>query len=168
MGVINLGILIKKVANKLSKSGFIKATDYASASTGGTVKVGNSRGSSITGTGVLQAETYTATQYATINDKTFISKGTLEALITAGTLGGMVAYSDTETKIGTLFGEDLYCKVIHKANSTQGSTTIEGALPADCPYVFADLYISNSTNGDWFAGPSYNSASIYNNIYYTK
>ena len=40
MGVINLGILLKKLQTKLINSGFVKDTDYATAEKGGTIKVG--------------------------------------------------------------------------------------------------------------------------------
>ena len=41
MGVINLGLLIEKIKGKLESSGFIKNTDYASATKAGVVKIGN-------------------------------------------------------------------------------------------------------------------------------
>ena len=53
MGVINLGLLVNKIAKKLESAGFIKSTDYASASKAGVVKVGD--GLSITEAGVLSA-----------------------------------------------------------------------------------------------------------------
>lgn len=53
MGVINLGLLVDKIKRKLESSGFIKNTDYASASAAGVVKVGD--GLAITDAGVLSA-----------------------------------------------------------------------------------------------------------------
>lgn len=53
MGVINLGLLVDKIKRKLEDSGFIKNTDYASASAAGVVKVGT--GLSVTSGGVLSA-----------------------------------------------------------------------------------------------------------------
>ena len=53
MGVINLGLLVDKIKRKLESSGFIKNTDYASASAAGVIKVGS--GLNISGTGVLSA-----------------------------------------------------------------------------------------------------------------
>lgn len=159
---------ISGIETQLSTDGFVKNTDYASTSKGGTIKTATSRATAISGSGILEASTITAANYASANNGSFVSKGTLDNLIAAGTLGGGVTYSADETKIGTLFGEDLYCKVVHKANNTAGSVTITDALPANCPYVFVDVYIKNDGNGDWFAGPTYNSATIYNNIYYVK
>lgn len=53
MGVINLGLLVDKIKRKLEDSGFIKNTDYASASAAGVVKVGS--GLNISESGVLSA-----------------------------------------------------------------------------------------------------------------
>ena len=53
MGVINLGLLVDKIKRKLESSGFIKNTDYASASAAGVVKVGD--GLNISDSGVLSA-----------------------------------------------------------------------------------------------------------------
>ncbi len=53
MGVINLGLLVDKIKRKLENAGFIKNTDYASASKAGVVKVGS--GLNINGSGVLSA-----------------------------------------------------------------------------------------------------------------
>lgn len=53
MGVINLGLLVDKIKRKLENAGFIKNTDYASASAAGVVKVGD--GLEITEAGVLSA-----------------------------------------------------------------------------------------------------------------
>lgn len=53
MGVINLGLLVDKIKRKLEGAGFIKSTDYASASTAGVVKVGT--GLAISDAGVLSA-----------------------------------------------------------------------------------------------------------------
>ena len=53
MGVINLGLLVDKIKRKLEGAGFIKSTDYASASAAGVVKVGE--GLNITDAGVLSA-----------------------------------------------------------------------------------------------------------------
>lgn len=41
MGVINLGLLVDKIKRKLESSGFIKNTDYATASAAGVVKIGD-------------------------------------------------------------------------------------------------------------------------------
>lgn len=50
MGVINLGLLVDKIKRKLESSGFIKNTDYASASKAGVVKIGSNVNVSSDGT----------------------------------------------------------------------------------------------------------------------
>lgn len=88
MGVINLGLLVDKIKRKLEKSGFVKNTDYASAGTGGVIKVSSALATGVTTGGGLQALTKTAVQYESAGDSMFIGKGTLDNLIAAGTLGG--------------------------------------------------------------------------------
>ena len=51
MGVINLGLLVDKIKRKLEGAGFIKNTDYASASKAGVVKIGS--GVSVTSDGTI-------------------------------------------------------------------------------------------------------------------
>lgn len=88
MGVINLGALVEKLKKKLANSGFIKNTDYASGTTGGVIKTDSTYATDITDAGKLKSKTITAANYAGANASAFISKGTLDALIEAGTFGG--------------------------------------------------------------------------------
>ena len=53
MGVINLGLLVEKVMKKLEGAGFIKSTDYATASKAGVIKIGE--GLNIDNTGKVSA-----------------------------------------------------------------------------------------------------------------
>lgn len=61
----------------LSADGFVKNTDYAGTD-GGVIKVGNTYGTSTTGSGALVAVTRTNEQYASAGSNLFIGKGTLE------------------------------------------------------------------------------------------
>ena len=91
MGVINLGILIKKLSgvflkksdidSTLSSAGYVKNTDYPGASTAGVVKVGSQRATSVTSSGVLQAATVNLSGYNDMNQYAFIGKATLENII---------------------------------------------------------------------------------------
>lgn len=83
MGVINLSILMKKIMSKISGAGFIKDTDYASSSKGGTVKVDSTYATDITSGGKLKAKEITAEAYAEANDAAFISKATLDNVLAA-------------------------------------------------------------------------------------
>lgn len=87
MGVINLGALVEKLRKKLSGSGFVTNTDYATSSTGGVIKTNSTYATDIS-SGSLKAKEITASNYASANNAAFISKKTLDNLITAGTLGG--------------------------------------------------------------------------------
>ena len=69
-------------------SGFIEATDYATGTTGGTIKVDGTYQVELTSGGKIKAKEVAAADYASANDASFISKGTLDNLIAAGTLGG--------------------------------------------------------------------------------
>ena len=86
MGVINLGILIKKVMSKVAGAGYIKADSYASSTTGGTIKTDSTYATDITSGGKLKAKEITAEAYSEANDAAFISKATLDNVL--ATLGG--------------------------------------------------------------------------------
>lgn len=91
MGVINLGILIKKLSGVflkksdastyLSTAGFVKNTDYASGDTGGVVKTSASYGTAISAGGAFYGSTRTESQYNSATSATLICKGTLENVI---------------------------------------------------------------------------------------
>ena len=88
MGVINLGILIRKLshvflrkddaATELSTLGFVTNTDYATASTGGVVKVSGTYGAYVSGAGIIYPSVRTLAQYEGDQNTFFISKGTFE------------------------------------------------------------------------------------------
>lgn len=87
MGVINLGILVKKIMSKISGAGYIKDTDYASSSKGGTIKVDSTYATEVTSGGKLKAKEIAAEAYSEANDAAFISKATLDNVL-AGYSGG--------------------------------------------------------------------------------
>ena len=83
MGVINLGILVKKIMSKIAGAGYIKDTDYASSTKGGTIKTDATYATDITSGGKLKAKEITAEAYAEANDAAFISKATLDNVLAA-------------------------------------------------------------------------------------
>lgn len=89
MGVINLGILVKKIMSKISGAGYIKDTDYASSSKGGTIKVDTTYATDVTTGGKLKAKEITAEAYSEANDAAFISKATLDNVLAAQPSGGV-------------------------------------------------------------------------------
>ena len=93
MGVINLGALVEKLKKKLAGSGFITKTNYASGTTGGVIKTDSTYATDITTGGKLKSTTIAAASYSEANSAAFISKGTLDALITAGIIGGGMTWT---------------------------------------------------------------------------
>lgn len=91
MGVVNLGILIKKLSSVflkksevdtvLSTAGYVKNTDYATSDTAGVIKYNNTTGTTVNSSGVLTGITRTDAQYISGGNGTFICKGTLENII---------------------------------------------------------------------------------------
>lgn len=103
MGVINLGNLIEKIKNKLSKSGYVTNTDYASSSTAGVLKISTTYGVNTASSGNLTASARTSEQYASAPGTLLIGKGTLEnakADIVASAIG-MIADADGTATTGT-------------------------------------------------------------------
>lgn len=84
-------------------TGYVKPTDYASNSKGGTIKSSQDYATSVLGSGFLTANNYTFSQYQSRGNNMFISKGTLENVITGKELTNKT-YVDTglATKQGTL------------------------------------------------------------------
>lgn len=107
MGVINLGILIRKLshvflrkdeaATELSTLGFVKNTDYAGADTGtaGVLKYSTALGCVVSSTGVLQGYPRTADSYNASSNNLMIAKGTLENVKTSLTASALGAIADS-------------------------------------------------------------------------
>lgn len=64
-------------------SSFIEATDYATSTTGGTVKVDSTYAIELTSGGKLKAKEISAAGYSDANDAAFISKATLDNVLAA-------------------------------------------------------------------------------------
>ena len=61
---------------------YVKNTDYATSTEGGVVKVDIGYGALLTGSGVLVSQTFAVNKYETIPKSSFISKGTLDNVLT--------------------------------------------------------------------------------------
>lgn len=61
---------------------YVKNTDYANGTTGGVIKVASSTATNVQSNGIIQAQTKTYEQYTSGANGMFISKGTLENVIT--------------------------------------------------------------------------------------
>ena len=73
MGVINLGLLVEKIKRKLEDSGFIKNTDYATASAAGVVKIGNNI--DVTEAGVISVPDATESTKGVVSLSDIVSGG---------------------------------------------------------------------------------------------
>lgn len=77
--ILTEGILTEE---KLSEDGFVKNTDYASATVGGVIKANpNTYGVRVAAEGMLYGAPFTLAAYKTGSNNLFITKGTLETVI---------------------------------------------------------------------------------------
>lgn len=134
MGVINLGILIKKIMGKIAGAGYVKNTDYATSSKGGTIKVDSTYATDITSGGKLKAKEITAEAYSEANDAAFISKKTLDNVLAAQPSGGVTV---TQLFSGSVVQGDSTWKTLSQAytgftfllvNSVSGANSNSGEL----------------------------------------
>lgn len=134
MGVINLGILIKKIMGKIAGAGYVKDTDYASSTKGGTIKVDSTYATDITSGGKLKAKEITAEAYSEANDAAFISKATLDNVLAAQPAGGLTV---TQLFSGNVIQGDTTWKSLSQAytgftfllvNSVSGANSNSGEL----------------------------------------
>lgn len=80
--------------NVITGKGLVSNTDYATNVTGGVVKISSYYGTGIYNDGKIYATTYTSSQYDSADDHSFISKGTLDNVLTA-TIGDISSVLDT-------------------------------------------------------------------------
>ena len=105
---IELSTLKEYTNANIDLTDYVQNTDYASTTTGGVIKIG-SYGSNVTNDGVLTGNTYPYSSYPNVNNNAFISKGTLENVITGKDLTTK-AYVDSlvgdiNTALDTINGE---------------------------------------------------------------
>lgn len=72
--------------NVIEGKGLVSNTDYASNATGGVIRTSTSYGTTVSGSGVLNASTLSYESYDDANDTALIGKGTLENVITGKNL----------------------------------------------------------------------------------
>ena len=74
--------LLGKIGVQVDLTDYVKNTDYATDSKGGVIRTNNDYGIGMTSIGTLRAIAKTYVQYQALEDRLFISKGTLENVIT--------------------------------------------------------------------------------------
>ena len=113
-------------------SGYITSTNYATSSTGGTVK-GNTNGFMVnTVTGTPSANTYNYSEYTSHTNGVFIGKGTLENVFTGKGFitNNYQVYSTTETRVGTwINNKPIYRKVIETTTPSSSTVATIGSIP---------------------------------------
>lgn len=131
MGVINLGAIVEKLKAKLS-SDFVTKTDYATASTGGVVKVGTTGGLQVS-SGTLKGKTLAdATAYAAAGNDVVMTKGDMAFVGGGASLELVIDGNYTETAeagvthLRTATGKDLTqykLLFVNMGGSANGSTS---------------------------------------------
>lgn len=81
---------------KVDLTNYVTDTDYATTSTGGVIKTSSTYGTSMTNTGVLYGNTITYANYSNTNAGAFISKGTLENVITGKGINPTITLTQAE------------------------------------------------------------------------
>lgn len=101
--------LLGKIGVQVDLTDYVKNTDYATSSKGGVFKTSGTYQNAVNSSGVLYCGTATYAGYASGNNAMFISKGTLENVITGKDLttkayvDGLVG--DINTALDTINGE---------------------------------------------------------------
>lgn len=72
--------------NVIEGKGLVSNTDFANNTTAGVIRTSNNYGTTVSGSGVINASTLSYENYVGANDTTFVGKGTLENVITGKNL----------------------------------------------------------------------------------
>ena len=155
-------------------SSFIEATDYATSTTGGTIKVDSTYAIELTSGGKLKAKEITAAGYSEANDAAFISKATLDNVLAAQPaptvslacdkiLTGPYGNSNTKREFSFPTGKtitDYKFIIVRIAGLNDGTcsafATIPVALiPTDTSYITCNVY------GAGILGDQFMSAYLY-------
>lgn len=83
----NLGLISKvTLENVIEGKNLVSNTDYATNTTAGVIRTSSSYGTTVSGSGLINAYTLSYENYVGANDTTFVGKGTLENVITGKNL----------------------------------------------------------------------------------
>lgn len=171
----NIGTFIGKqtLENVITGKGLVKDTDYASNSKAGAVKLITDRGLLIQDNGGLYPEDISYSEYGWHNRSTFISKGTLENVITGKKLlaesdiKNNVVSTDTNKPLSANMGKELNDRIQNLASigkylamwdCTTGLPTTD---PVTMPYTYTtgDYYVISNVgatnympNGSSYSG----------------
>jgi len=125
-------------------SNYVQNTDYASSSAGGVIKTAN--GVNTASDGKIYASSLSYSQYGTLSDYTFVSKGTLENVIDGK--GLITQYSTMPTASAETVGKIIQYIGTTNANYTNGYFyigTTDGQDPAT--YSWENINVQPSSGG---------------------
>ena len=151
MGVINLGLLVEKIKGKLESSGFIKNTDYASASAAGVVKVGT--GLAITDAGVLSVSGGSGSEFEQLYTEASTPVATTSAITLSASSAGykalLIAFK-RETSIIS-----CWCTTVQNISNVTCGPKQAGSSPSALAFTpnGTDLTMSFGANAEltWYA-----------------
>lgn len=157
MGVINLGLLVDKIKRKLEGAGFIKSTDYASASAAGVVKVGT--GLAISDAGVLSAAGGGGFTFDTLYEEPETSPPGQSTTITLSKSSDDYKMLVVIIRVDTAYSTHIFCP--HPQNVSMATA---GSAPSDSA-AYNWKYKANGTSLQNIAG---NSQNIWHRVYGIK
>ena len=91
-----------QVTDLSDNTNYVKFTDYANSNTGGVIKVSTPIGTDINGAGVVYATSINYNSYSSASNNLFVSKGTLENVITGKDLTTKSYVDGLVGDVGTL------------------------------------------------------------------
>ena len=119
----SLGLISKvTLENVIEGKGLVSNTDYATNATAGVIRTSSSYGTTVSGSGLINAYTLSYENYVEANDTTFVGKGTLENVIegkglvsntdyASNSIGGVirvnVPYATKVNSSGILYASNL-------------------------------------------------------------
>ena len=130
-------------------SGYITATDYASASTGGVIKSANGLG--INASGTVYADPKTYAYYTSATDGLFVGKGTLENVITGKNLADNGTYTLTVDSNYIDYTTNLTCYRVGNMLFVGGAFDFKVAVPTRTTFITING-INSSVSGNQFGG----------------
>ena len=171
-GFITSSSVPTKTSDLTNDSGFVTNTDYSSYATGGVVRC-NSNGFNVNSSGWPYSETFTYAQYSDKTNAHFISKGTLENVITGKglvsssslstvattgsyndlsnkptipTAATLNVYSNNEVVIGTWINNKPLYRRVYTFPALKNNDTSELQLDSSFNVVTFDIYVHSSSD----------------------
>ena len=129
--------------NVLTGKGYISNTNYATDSTGGVIKTQSAAGTYMNSSGILYSSNKSYSAYTNASNNLFVSKGTLENVITGK---GLVDSTDLATKQDTLTAGNNITIENNVISATNGTDIPQQDTAPENPQE-DDLWIDTSQDG---------------------